>query len=107
MSGHDPTDVLATEHAQEARETAKKRTSRQVSDDVKWVLHDKRGRRFVWRLLESTGVYRSSFTGNSETFFREGERNVGLKILDLIDAHCPERYAEMMKERRDERNATD
>lgn len=52
-------------------------------------MSDPRGRRFVWWLLGIAGIFRSSFTGNSETFFREGERNVGLRLLTEVtrDAH--------------------
>lgn len=47
------------------------------------LLGSEAGRRFVWWLLEQTHVFQSSFTGNSHTFFLEGERNVGLKITAL------------------------
>ena len=55
-------------------------------------------RRFVWELLETTHVFRTSFTGNSETFFKEGERNIGLKVFLRIQEHDPEGYALMVKE---------
>lgn len=70
------------------------------TDDLKWLMSDKRGRRVMWRLLETTGVYRSSFTGNSETFFREGQRNVGLRLLSDIHEHCPDAFVVMLKEHR-------
>lgn len=66
--------------------------------DFKWLMSDKRGRRIVWRLLEQTGVFRSSFTGNSETFFREGARNVGLKVLADLHEHAPEAYVLLLEE---------
>lgn len=69
-------------------------------DDLRWMMSDKRGRRVMWRLLETSGVYRSSFTGNSETFFREGQRNVGLKLLADIHEHCPDAFVLMLKEHR-------
>lgn len=71
---------------------------RQEVEDLKWLMSDKRGRRVMWRLLETAGVYRSSFTGNSETFFREGQRNVGLKLLAEIHEHCPDAFVMMLKE---------
>lgn len=66
--------------------------------DIKWLLADERGRRLFWRWMSEAGVFRSSFTGNSETFFREGERNRGLKLLDDLNAHAPEAYALMQQE---------
>lgn len=71
---------------------------RREEDDFRWLMNDKRGRRIVWRLLEKTGVYRSSFTGNSETFFREGQRNVGLMLIEQIHALAPEAYVLMLTE---------
>lgn len=65
-----------------------------------WLLGDERGRRFIWRLLSITGVYRSSFTGDSKTFFREGERNVGLQILRDIHEIAPEAITQMTIEAR-------
>lgn len=82
---------------QRAGEKAVRGREREISD-ILWILSDPRGRRFFWRYLGICGVFRQSFTGNSTTFFNEGERNVGLKLLsDLNDAR-PEAYIEMMKE---------
>lgn len=55
-------------------------------------------RLWLWDLLSKCGLFRSSFTGNSETFFKEGARNVGLTIQADIMRHVPESYLTMMKE---------
>lgn len=103
MLGYDPTDIRGQERqTDEASQLAKAR-QQLVINDFKWVIRDKRGRRFVWRLLESTGVFRSSFTGNSETYFREGARNVGLQVLGMIHEHAPEAYQLMLTEQHDDR----
>ena len=68
-------------------------------DDFKFVMGDPRGRRVVWRILEKAGIYRSSYTGNSETFFREGERNIGLMLLAEMMATCPELHIAMLQEK--------
>ena len=106
MSNFDPTDIQAHEKAASEQEKLDRITKRQEADDIKWLMSDPRGRRIMWGLLELTGVYRSSFTGNSETFFREGERNVGLKLVHKIHAHCPEKYATMTKEMNDDNQPT-
>ena len=69
--------------------------------DFKWIMSNKRGRRFIWRLLEKAGVFRSSFTGNSETFFREGARNIGLQVLAMVHEHTPESYTLMLSEQKE------
>lgn len=50
-------------------------------DDVKWIISDARGRRFIWWLFCRCHMFESNMTGNSQTFFREGERNIGLQVL--------------------------
>lgn len=67
-------------------------------EDLKWVMADKRGRRFVWSQLEVAGIYRLSYTGDDRTIFNEGRRSVGLKLLAEIDANCPNEYLQMLKE---------
>lgn len=56
------------------------------------------GRSVLWRILELAGIYRQSFTGNSETFFREGQRKVGLELLGEIEAAEPNAYSKMRDE---------
>jgi len=97
MSDQPDTDI----ETRDTNRTSSAKLARQVEgNDWKRQLSTKEGRRFVWRLLCDCGVFRSSFTGNSETFFNEGRRSVGLKMLGEIDAHAPEAYALMSAEAR-------
>lgn len=66
--------------------------------DLIWVMNDPRGRRFIKRLLESSGIYRSSYSSDSGIYFREGERNVGLRILSELERLTPENYIVMLQE---------
>jgi hypothetical protein len=100
MKKHDPTDLAGQERSRADQEQAMKVARDQEKADFAWLMSDKRGRRFMWRMLEVTGVYRSSFTGNSETFFREGARNVGLKLMADIHDYAPESYLLMLDEQR-------
>jgi hypothetical protein len=70
----------------------------------KAVMATREGRRYVWWLLDQCGVFRTSFTGNSATFFNEGQRNVGLMLIADINAACPEQYIVMLDEARDDTN---
>lgn len=67
-------------------------------EDVMYILSSKQGRRFIWRYLTECGIFQTSFTGNSTTFFKEGERNVGLKLMTDINESSPDAYVLMMKE---------
>jgi len=95
---HDPTDLKANDRKAEAEGLEQSVQRRQEVEDLKWLMGHKQGRRFVWRLLEKAGVYRTSFTGNSETFFREGMRNIGLFVLSEVMEVTPEQFAMMLKE---------
>lgn len=96
----DPHDLAEAQAQQEARELEEKLAREQEVNDLKNVMSDKSGRRFVWSLLEKTGLYRSSMTGNSQTFFLEGQRNIGLMLIAQINEHCLDEYALMLAENR-------
>jgi hypothetical protein len=92
--------LMSTEelHERDLTEAQLQRIKKIEEDDFRWLMADKRGRRIMWRLLEKTRVYQSSFTGNSQTFFHEGTRNVGLMLISDIQKHCPEQFVVMLKE---------
>lgn len=48
-------------------------------------LSHKDGRKVLDDILSRTGVFRTTFTGNSKTFFLEGARSVGLQILEMLE----------------------
>lgn len=67
-------------------------------DDLRFVMGVPQGRRVLFRILDRCGVYRSSFTGNSQTYFNEGERNIGLYVLSEMTEAKEERIFQMMRE---------
>lgn len=75
-----------------------KRERQEELEDVKTLMSTEAGRRFAARLMEIAGIYRCSFTGNSTTFFNEGQRNVGIKIFTDIQISCPESHSKMLDE---------
>lgn len=85
--------------------TKAKIQSNQIKDDIKALMQIPAFRRFVWWLLESSHIFGTSFTGNSETFFREGERNIGLKVFLRVQEHDPEGYLVMSKENSNKENS--
>lgn len=98
---NDPLDLSGQERQREEAQERAKLIAGTEADDFKWLMGNKRGRRIVWRLLERTGVYRTSFRLNNEMAFLEGQRNVGLILIDLIHANCPEMYLTMLKEQQE------
>lgn len=62
----------------------------QEAADLRWILADERGRRFVRRLLEDCHEHRPSFHTNAAVMgFQEGERSIGLKLKARICALKP------------------
>lgn len=53
-------------------------------DALLTILNSESGRWFLMRLLDKTKVNADNFTGNSQTFYNEGMRKVGLLILNDI-----------------------
>ena len=67
-------------------------------NDIRKIVAMPEGRRFYFFILKEAGVFRSSFTGNSTTFFNEGARNIGLILVrDLMEAK-PDALNQMMRE---------
>lgn len=99
MTSFDPLDLRGQEKALAEQSERNKLALQTEQEDFKWLMGNKRGRRIVWRLLERTGVYRSSFNhSGSITAFNEGGRNVGLIYMAAIQESCPDQYAVMAKE---------
>jgi hypothetical protein len=99
----DPYDLRRQEEFLEEKALREKLEGQLAIDDLKWVLSDKRGRRFVRRLLDQAGVYRSSFNTNAMTMsFNEGQRNEGLRLVAQMMTHCRKRFMDMLEEQSDD-----
>lgn len=70
-------------------------------DDFKWLMSDRRGRRYMWRQLGVTGVFRNPFALQREvTDFNCGKQVIGQTMLAEIHRLCPEQYNKMVLENR-------
>lgn len=71
---------------------------KQELQDIKDLLKTKAGHRFIWRILEKAGIFRTNPTHEHAAMAeREGQRKLGLMIFaDVIEA-CPEKYLAMLK----------
>lgn len=67
-----------------------------LDEATRFVLSHAMARRFLWWVLEQCGLFRASFSGNSSTFFAEGERNIGLKIISQLDGVNPTAFPKLM-----------
>lgn len=96
---HDPLDEQSQRKSRDEAEAKSRLSAENEGLDIKWLMGSRRGRRFVWRLLEQAGVFRSSFNPTAMIMaFNEGLRSYGNRTLTLVHQHCPELYPVMMKE---------
>lgn len=100
---HDPLNPDARAQAEaDAKEKAKLAVKAE-RDDLVWLMSGKRGRRIVQRQLERAGVWRLSFNTNAmQMSFNEGMRNEGLALTAKLMVYCPEQYAEMILENKND-----
>lgn len=75
-----------------------KTKERQANKDFKELMQIPAFRRFIWWLLEATKMFHVCMTGNSQTFFNLGERNIGLQVFVKLQTLDPDGYALMVKE---------
>lgn len=100
MNRPDPRDIRAIERQQQDQLVAETLAQGQNAADLAWLMSQVQGRRFVARLLDMAGTERDSFTGSSATFYNEGARSIGVRLLGEIKAVAWDEYIAMLKEQR-------
>lgn len=105
---YSPFDTAQREATADFDEAVKRLRREQEVNDFRTLMGLKEGRRFVRRLLELTGVTRTSFSSDALVMaFKEGNRNMGILLMAEIGNTCPKRYSQMQKEfEEDERRLT-
>ena len=100
-SNNDPTDLSRLEREAESDELKAREQRRRELEDLRWLLGHPQGRRIALRLLDMTGVFRSSFNHSGSVMaFNEGQRNVGLFLTDeLLEANA-KGYMKVIEEHR-------
>jgi hypothetical protein len=83
------------------------RAAIEAAEDLEAVLATPAGRRLIYRMLGECGVYRSSFSGNSGSFFQEGKRAIGLWLISEMEGVDVTAYPRMLLERAEHRAAVE
>lgn len=97
----DPLDIRSEQAEQDGAVRKGQLRDEQEVEDFKWLMGTKQGRRIMDRLLDRAGVYRSSFdTSALRMAMLEGQRNYGLMWLNEVMAHTPEKFVQMLEERK-------
>jgi hypothetical protein len=81
--------------------------AKQMTDDdaasLRYVMASPLGRKFLYGLIHGVcHMHGNMFTGNSGTFFNEGARQVGVRLMQDVIALDRNMYLTMLKENLDE-----
>jgi predicted glycosyl hydrolase (DUF1957 family) len=69
------------------------------ADTLVRLMDTQSGRAFIWRSLESSHVFASSFTSDPLLMaFNEGQRVKGVELVTQLMKHCPKNYILMAEE---------
>ncbi len=99
VRGHNPNAPEDQAAIRLASEATAELAKQQKLDDLKWLMQHKSGRRIVWRFLEFTGVYNTTFRVDAlQTAFAEGQRAVGLAVLHEVCSDFSKLYIIMLQE---------
>jgi hypothetical protein len=101
MANEQRQDVGDEDQVRERKQTQRLKRINEL-DDIRAVLSTPQGRRVVWRILGMTHLYKESFTGNSTTFYNEGQRSIGLQLLGELTAADPLAYVKLQQENADD-----
>lgn len=95
----DPFDIDGAKARDTQRGDTRRAANEAADKDLRFVMGDARGRRFVWSLLEDAGVFRSVFSTTALTMAHaEGGRNQGLKLLNRLLRVTPAEYRTAQEE---------
>src|SRR5215813_3500225 len=81
---------------------------RQRQEIITQIMSGTPGRRWVLEKLEECHIFRTSFHREPTAMaFNEGQRDIGLRLLNDIMASCPDQYVLMMRENNERRSASE
>ena len=74
------------DEADQRRKNAQLQRDQELAD-LRFLMSSKAGRRVLLRVLITSGLFRQSYTGNANTYFKEGQRSIGLWLFaELLKA---------------------
>jgi len=70
-----------------------------IKHAMREVMKTTSGRTLMWEILDLCGLYSQVFTGNSQTFYLEGKRSIGLSILQIMQDTDRKMYPKLLMEK--------
>ena len=80
----------------------------QYLSDIRWMILHEPGRRLLYKWLQASGVFQTSFSSDASIrAFSEGRREFGLQLMGDAQEASPENFIEMLQEQINGRRADD
>ena len=95
---HNAADEKQVNKAREDQKTQRD----QELEDIKTLLDTPAGIRFFLRFFTKAKMFQTTFTGNSQTFFLEGQRNIALHFFEDVALACPDKIINVITNIKDE-----
>ncbi len=97
----EPEQYDASDEGQvKKRDLEAKRRDRDTRDVLIALLAERKGRDWMWELLSAAHMYEANPpTDPLQMAYREGERNIGLRLMQQLLRHTPNAVIQMMQER--------
>lgn len=73
-------------------------------NDLRWILSDPRGRRFIWKLLTFCKVFESIWSQSAMIHYLSGQQDVGHYVLAEVGEAHDESIIIMMRENKKEKS---
>lgn len=70
--------------------------------DMRELFKQPAARDLLWHVLSSCNVWGGIFTGNSQTYFLEGKRQVGIELLQLMEEVDPTLFPRLLLEKQNQ-----
>lgn len=81
------------------RQAANERHADLERDAWNWLMASPHGRRIARTLIGLTGTFSGGFSADALTSsYREGQRDVGMYVLDAVRLHAPDQFPNLFKD---------
>ena len=109
MTGEfDPPDLEGNALAEKERQDEELTGLAIWESNVRWLMGNKRGRAFVFTILEDAKVFHSIFNSNAlQMAHAAGQKDFAFRLLDVVNRRCPDHYTKMMQEHHEDGRTTD
>jgi len=73
--------------------------AKELAKDMHMLISQPAFIRYVWRVMSHCGLYSSDFTGNSTTFFNNGQTEIATWMMGDLQSYSPRALLKIMEQK--------